>query len=231
MVKVFQLSVKIYLLNNIKQEDALNEICSFIDTTLARDEEFLELHNKNCYKMYSFNSFYPVEKDRVYKEDKIYTFQIRTIDVKLANYLLNELHKSYTSSIKGIKVEAKEINRHHIEKVYSITPVLIKNDFGYWKNHMSIDEYANRLKINMIKKYNEFTGENIKEDFPIFNSLKFDNKKPIAIKYKNIKILGDKLTLNISDDELSQKIAYMCIGVGAGECNARGCGFLNYRWL
>ena len=54
---------------------------------------------------------------------------------------------------------------------------------------MSIDEYANRLKINMIKKYNEFTGENIKEDFPIFNSLKFDNKKPIAIKYKNIKIL------------------------------------------
>ena len=83
----------------------------------------------------------------------------------------------------------------------------------------------------MIKKYNEFTGENIKEDFPLFNSLEFNNKKPIAIKYKNIKILGDKLTLNISDDELSQKISYMCIGVGAGECNARGCGFLNYRWL
>ena len=93
MVKVFQLSVKIYLLKKHKQEDALNEICSFIDTTLARDEEFLELHNKNCYKMYSFNPFYPVEEDRVYKEDKIYTFQIRTLDVKLANYLLMSFTK------------------------------------------------------------------------------------------------------------------------------------------
>ncbi|EGT4139151.1 CRISPR-associated endoribonuclease Cas6, partial [Clostridium perfringens] len=69
------------------------------------------------------------------------------------------------------------------------------------------------------------------EDFPLFNSLEFNNKKPIAIKYKNIKILGDKLTLNISDDELSQKIAYMSIGVALGECNSRGYGFLNYRYL
>ncbi|ELC8442567.1 CRISPR-associated endoribonuclease Cas6 [Clostridium perfringens] len=230
-MKVFELNVKVYLLKDINQEDTLNEICSFIDETLARNSEFLDLHNKNCYKMYTFNALFPLENDRVYKSDNIYAFQIRTIDSKLANYLFNEIHKSCTKSIKGIKVEVKEINKHHLDKVYSITPVTIKNEFGYWKKHMSIDEYANRLKINMIKKYNQFTGENIEEDFPLFNSLEFNNKKPIAIKYKNVRILGDKLTLNISDDELSQKIAYMSLGVGFGELNARGAGYLNYRWL
>lgn len=230
-MKVFEINMKVYLLDNIKQEDALSEICSFIDETLSRNDDFLELHNKNCYKMYTFNSLYPLEKDRVYKNEGIYAFQIRTIDSKLANYLLNELHKSYTKSIKGLKAEVKIISAHHIHKVYSITPVVIKNDFGYWKNNITLDEYENRLKVNLIKKYNQLTGENINENFPLFNSLEFNNRKPVGVKYKNINMLGDKLTLHISDDEVSQKIAYMSLGVGLCELNSRGLGYLNYQWL
>lgn len=230
-MNIFQEDIKVYTLDDISQNEASKEICKLIDITLSRNDEFLSLHKKNLYKMYTFNSFYPVEKEKIYKKDNIYTFQLRTIDSKLAKYLLNELHKSYTKSLKCIKVDIKEIKKHHIDRLYSITPVVLKNDFGYWKGNMNIDEYANRLKVNMIKKYNKFYGENINEDFPLFNSIEFNNKKPIATNYKEIKILGDKLTLNVSDDELSQKIAYMSIGVGIGEINSRGFGFLNYRWL
>ena len=53
----------------------------------------------------------------------------------------------------------------------------------------------------------------------------------ISVNYKNIKLLGDKLQLNIADDKLSQKIAYMALGTGLGENNSRGLGFVNFRYL
>ena len=44
-------------------------------------------------------------------------------------------------------------------------------------------------------------------------------------------LLGDKISLNISDDKLAQDLAYMALGTGLLEVNSRGAGFTNYRWL
>ena len=107
----------------------------------------------------------------------------------------------------------------------------MKNDFGYWNGNISFDQYAERIKINLIKKYNHFTNEKVDESFPLFTDIEIKNKKPIAINYKGKRILGDKISLNIADDDLSQKIAYMALGTGVLELNARGAGYLNYRWL
>ena len=96
---------------------------------------------------------------------------------------------------------------------------------------MSLDEYEKRLRENMIKKYKDYTGEDIREDFPLFSLIEFNNKKPIGVRYKNVKILSDKITLIIEPDELSQKIAYMAIGVGLLEMNSRGFGYVNYKWF
>ncbi len=96
---------------------------------------------------------------------------------------------------------------------------------------MSLSEFEERIKINLIKKYNKFTGEKIEENFDFYTSIEFKNKKPISVNYKNIKLLGDKLQLNIADDKLSQKIAYMALGTGLGENNSRGLGFVNFRYL
>ena len=43
--------------------------------------------------------------------------------------------------------------------------------------------------------------------------------------------LGDKVRLAVLDDEKSQEMAYLSLGVGLGEMNSRGAGFVNYRWL
>ena len=51
------------------------------------------------------------------------------------------------------------------------------------------------------------------------------------MQYKNVRLLGDKIRLSILDDKLSQTLAYFALGVGIGEMNSRGAGFLNYRWL
>lgn len=230
-MKVFELSIKCYLLNDINQEEALRQIGFCIDLALGKNQKFLEFHNTNFFKNYSFNSFYPLEKDKVYKEDKLYTFQLRTINKDLAIYLSEELPKCYSKCIKILKIDLKIINQKHIDKIYSITPAVMKNDFGYWKGKMTLDQYAERVKVNLIKKYNYFMNEKIDEEFPLFTAIELKNKNPISMKYKDKKILGDKISLKVADDELSQKIAYMALGTGILELNARGAGFINHRWL
>ena len=61
--------------------------------------------------------------------------------------------------------------------------------------------------------------------------LEFLNEGPIVMEYKNVKLLGDKVRLQIADNDSAQKLAYMSLGTGLLEMNSRGAGFVNYRWL
>lgn len=230
-MKIFILNVKVYVTKDISKNESLQEIGKLIDRTLSDNEKYLELHNKNCYKNYCYNDLYPIEQDKVYKEDSIYSFKLRTVDKDLAIYLSEELSNCYTDSIKVLKVDLKIMNQKHISKIYSITPIVLKTENGYWRGNLSSEEYEERLRVNLIKKYNCFTGQKINEDFPLFTAIEFNNRKPIATNYKNIRILGDKINLTIADDETSQNIAHFAIGVGILELNSRGFGFMNYRWL
>ena len=96
---------------------------------------------------------------------------------------------------------------------------------------MSLSELEERLKVNLIKKWNHFTGEKINEDFQLYTMLEFLNEGPIVMEYKNVKLLGDKVRLQIADNDNAQKLAYMSLGTGLLEMNSRGAGFVNYRWL
>ena len=228
---VYELKVKVYLTKTIIKDNMLESISDLIDLSLSKNDRYLQFHKENKYKYYCYNSFYPLEMDGEYKEDNIYTVQLRTIDKELADYLIKELSNTFTNYIKVLKVETKIISKKHINKMFSITPIVLKDSTGYWKGNLSLEDFEQRLKVNLIKKYNKFTGEKINEDFEFYTSLEFKNRKPIGVNYKNIKLLGDKIQLNIADDEISQKIAYMALGTGTGENNARGLGFMGFRWL
>lgn len=229
-MKVFEISLKVYVLKNINYMDSQNQILKLIDNTLGKTEETLNFHNKNDFKNYCFNSFYPLEKDGVYKEGKIYTIIIRTVDRNLANYFNNKLPFSYTPFIKALTANMRTIPNKKIRKIYSITPVVIKNNEGYWRNVLELHDFERRVKENLVKKHNNIFNDTMNEDFNLYKSLQFNNKVPVAIPYKDKKILGDKISLEILDDELSQEIAYMSLGTGIGEMNARGLGFVGYRF-
>lgn len=230
-MNVYNLDIKVYLSNDIYLNKMQQSITKVIDLALAKSEEYLQFHNDIGYKFYCNNGLYPVEQDGVYKEDNIYTFQLRTIDKELCEYLMRELRDIITDDIKVLKCDLKIISKKHIDKIFSITPLIIKDDKGYWREHMSLKEFEERIKVNLIKKYNKFTGEKIDENFEFYTAIEFKNRKPISVDYKNIKLLGDKIQLTIADDKLSQKIAYMALGTGLGENNALGLGFVNFRWL
>lgn len=231
MKKPIELIIKVFLLKDIKTEETSAQICKLIDKVLILDDNYKTFHNENKFKNYCFDMLYPIEKDKVYKKDCIYTFKIRTIDESLCNYIISMLKNEYTDEMKVLTISKRILPKKHIESIHSITPIVAKFDRGYWKEHINIDGLEKRLRENLIKKYNEFYNTKIDEDFELFTVITINNKKPIATKYKDITLLGDKINFKVADNKQAQDIINFAIGTGIGEMNSRGLGFINYRWL
>lgn len=231
-IKVFEIRLKVFLLQDIQLNSVQKRIADFIDSALVQDEKFKKYHEENFFKLYSFNMFYPIEKDGIYKREQIYTVIIRTVEPELAHYLSRELNNHNTPYIKGLTTDNRIVPRKMIEELYTLTPVIIKrNGEGYWREGMSVADYERRIFENAVKKYNQYTGEKMDEEFQLYTSISFLNKKPVAVACKSVKLLGDKINLKIADNQQAQELAYFLTGVGTGENNSRGSGFVNYRWL
>ena len=95
---------------------------------------------------------------------------------------------------------------------------------------MQVDEYEERLKTNLIRKYNFFHQANLSDNFSLFRNIEFINRKPVRVLQNDIALLGDKVNLTAACNDMAQELLYMALGTGVGENNARGCGFLGYRF-
>ena len=91
-------------------------------------------------------------------------------------------------------------------------------------------EFEERLKANLIRKYNFFQHKKLEGGFCLFRRMEFMNRKPVRVPQKNISLLGDKISLTAAQNETAQELLYMALGTGVGENNAEGCGFLGYRF-
>lgn len=228
---IHEFYTKVYCLQDIAKNEVAIQISKLIDSLLMKNEETQIIHTTRTYKPYCFGGLLPLEGDGIYKSGNIYTFVLRTVDEKLTQLFRTQLPQQYTKTLKVLTVEQKEIRKKPIEKIFTLTPVIMKFDNGYWKMHYSEEIFEKRLRENMIKKYNTLSQTKLDEDFELFQYIKFDNQKPIAFHCKNITLLGDKVTLGIATNSVAQQLAYMTIGTGLGEINARGAGFINYKYL
>ena len=200
-MKVYDLKLKVFLLEDITLNESREKLCELIDKSLAKEKDMMNFHKENNYKFYVFNNLYPIQKDKLYKQGNIYTVIIRTLNEKLVDYFKEHLLNEYTESLKSLTIECKIIPKKHIDKIYTITPVIEKFENGYWKDNFTLDVFEKRLKENLIKKYNKFNNSKINEDFQMFNHIKLENRGPVPCKYKNIILLGDKVTLSVAENE------------------------------
>ncbi|MDD3137871.1 MAG: CRISPR-associated endoribonuclease Cas6 [Lachnospiraceae bacterium] len=226
-----QIRLKIYILKDIPINQIQAKTAMFIDTGFAGNEDLIQMHEENRFKPYTFDMLYPQEASKIYKKGNIYTVTIRTIDRALATYFLEICVNHYTDEMKGLTAEVRIIPKKTIECLYTLTPAVIKGEKGYWRTYMSISDFEERLRVNLIKKWNYFENDKLPEDFQLYTLIQFLNDGPIAMEYKGIKLLGDKLRIQIADNETAQKLAYLALGTGICEMNTRGAGFVNYRWL
>lgn len=229
-MRIYQIRLKLYFLTFIPADKVQEKLASFIDQSFGGIDELLQMHEENRFKGYCFDLPYPLEKDKVYKEGRIYTVTIRTVDPKLAKHFQEVCVNHYTQEMKGLTAEIRIIPERWIDCIYTLTPVILKTDGGYWRKNMTLESFEERIKVNLIKKWNTLYGEKLREDFELYTLLEFMNEGPIVMEYKNIRLLGDKIRLQIADNETAQKLAYLSLGTGVAEMNSRGAGFVNYRW-
>lgn len=228
---VYEYRSRIRLRQDVDYKNVQQVYAYFIDSALAKEKQYLEFHNRNEYKYYVFDMPWPMQKNETYKKNHIYTVRIRTVKKDLAEYFSGKLPFHETKEIQGVGGELRIIPKKIIKTLYSITPVVEKTDKGYWRGNLTLEEYEQRLKVNLIKKYKRLTGEDLQEDFSLYDVIRFNNQKPIKLPYKSISLLGDKLNLEIATNETAQKLAYLAIGTGLGELGSRGMGFTSYRYL
>ena len=231
-MQIFELILKAYALEDINNQDAKEKCAYFIDNTMVEDEEFEKIHGGMGFKNYSFNTLYPLKINESYNKGNIYELKIRTVDYKLAEFLLENLPNTTTKELKGLEAKVRILDERPIEKLYSLSPVIVKtHEKKYWKEVMDVEQYMERIKINLIKKYNSFFNTKIDENFELFTSIVIKNKCPIGFKYKGIKLPGDKIELTIAGNEQAQKLANFAQAVGIGNVSRRGAGFVNAKYI
>jgi len=228
---VFEYRQKIRLKRNISYEFISEKIAYFIDSALAKEEKYLKLHNSGEYKNYVFDFLYPCESDKEYKSGKVYTFRIRTISQELAEYFSTVLNYHFSKELDGLGGELQIIQQKILDKIFCLTPLVLKNDSGYWRGNINVRQFEERIFINLVKKYNSITSTKLDENIQLYDFIEFKNDKPIKTNYKGKVLLGDKLQFTASKNKEAQALWYMTLGTGIGENNARGFGFVNYRYL
>lgn len=239
-MKYFELRCTAYLKQDIHFFDIFEVIGKYISFSMCQDENLAKQHiDFKKYNNYCFGGFFPREKESVYKKGKTYSFEIRSIDEEFIDRL-STLLKQNTNNPSMIVVETKKHykKQHFISEIYSATPTIVstgKDEKGkayQWtmREDGDILKLQNQLQQNLLNKYNYFFNEELRSETNFIQLLEIKNKKPQIIKLKNkdgkeYKLYGNKFRIVPNEDEVSQKLAFLALGVGLGEKSSFGGGF------
>ena len=93
-MKVYQIRMKLFLLEDIAANKIQEKITAFIDLGFKTDEKWLNFHEQNSYKNYCYDQLFPLEEDKLYKKEKIYTLTIRTVDLTHCWFRIGEVFQA-----------------------------------------------------------------------------------------------------------------------------------------
>ena len=239
-MKIFELKCKAYLKTNIELKSSFDVISKYLNYSIYQNEIY---KNKDTsIKNYCFGNFYPTESDKIYKKNNVYEFVIRSIDEEfideLEKALIQNMNNSFLIVLSAVK---KEIDQFFIRELYSATPVIVsqkKDDTGrqlYWSLDYNGDMeiLQNQLQKNLEKKLKLFYPDDMDVSNNFIDEIEIKNIKPQSIYFKTIRnqkeklvrLIGNKFKIVPKKDDLSQKLAFLSLGVGLGEKSSFGGGF------
>lgn len=231
-MEYYELTLTCYLTKDVIFSEANEIIGNKINKSMLLDESLKENHEKNTYKHYVYNSFYPLENDKIYKSGRIYVMKLRSLNSTFISKINNLITKTPGDDFRVIAVEHKTIRQKHITELYTVTPALITVNNKYWQVGDDFMLLQDRFQMNLEKKYKTFYGEEINVDHSFIQGIQILNKKPIVLKYKNTHMSGSKFKIIVNDDELSQKLAFVAEATGIGEKgSSMGMGYCNAQYL
>lgn len=242
-MKIFELKCEAYLKSDINLKDSFDVLSKYINYSIYQNETY-EYKDKydNKIKDYCFGNFYPTEIDKIYKKNTTYEFVIRSINENFINEMQKALSLNINNSLLHVLTTTKkEINQFFIRELYSATPVIVsdkKDENGkqiYWSLDYNgdIEILQNQLHKNLEKKLKQFYSEDIEVPQNFIQEIEIKNLKPQSIYFKTIRnqkerlvrLIGNKFKIIPNEDDLSQKLAFLSLGVGLGEKSSFGGGF------
>lgn len=242
-MKIIELRCITYLKQDIDFKDSFDVISKYINYSICQKDEYLNKHNKNMFNNYCFGGFFPIEKDKLYKRGNTYFFTLRTIDEKFAKKLSELLRTNINNSfLQIVQIEQKEKKQFFINELYSATPVIVsikkeskdsQQQFWDLQNSADIILLQKQLQDNLLRKYEEFFGEKLEANQNFIQMLEVKNLKPQSLYFtkqinevqKRVRLIGNKFRIVPNEDEVSQKLAFLSLGVGLGEKISYGAGF------
>lgn len=212
--------------------DALNvnEIISQkINRCFLNSEKYKGAHKINQFKNYVFSMPYPIEKSKRYSKDKYYCFNLRCLDLDMAIFLKSHL----SIQPKGFKLISAEIKTFYykaIAELQSLSSVILTATGERKYVSKNLIDAGQLIHNNLVKKMQSLIPDYQPPAELFFEVVEKLNAKPVAVGYKNIKLLGDKYNLLVKQDECSQKLAFLGLAIGIGERNSTlGCGYCKMK--
>lgn len=206
-----------------RQNDKMYEVISgYINYSILNDSRLSRIHKVNCFKFYTFSLPAPIEEDRIYKKGRLYSFNIRSI----SSELVMRMARSLAKGCESFTVEGTSCNRYRfnaIDKLISLTPVVITLQNGRYLTMEDSDKIVKCLTNNAARKYKAYYGEPNEVEF--ISDFTVKNKRLIQMPYKNTCIMGNKIDITVKPDENSQRLAHLIASVGIGEKNSLGAGY------
>lgn len=241
-MKIFELKCEAYLKSDIDLKNSFDVLSKFINHSIYKNKIYEQNDKNNYIKNYCFGNFYPTESDRVYKQDRVYGFVIRSINEDFIDALSDSLKQNINNSfISILKITKKQIEQFFIKELYTVTPVIVTDKIDesgrqlYWSLDYNGDMIAlqKQLQNNLKRKLKQFYPEDIEVSNNFIHEIEIRNQKPQSIyfkKFKNskeqlIRLIGNKFAIIPKSDDLSQKLAFLSLGVGLGEKSSLGGGF------
>lgn len=223
-----ELSVK--LKKDIEYRELAEQLTNGLNHYFLINKEMMDLHKENKFKHYSLSQLSPIEKEKIYNKGKMYELVIRFMKKDILNDFYNALliienpvFSVVTRSFRVVRDEEK------ITFLETLTPAVVTLGKKYLDVHnMDLDLVKERIILNANKKYAELNGlEFNKYDF--VKEIELLNQKSVVFKYKKGIIIGNKFKIKIKEDELSQKLAFTCLGTGLLEKNSLSFGYCRAR--
>lgn len=207
--------------------------------SLLKDTEFKNYHDVIGFKFFNYSNIFPISD---FKQDNLKTLIIsspssafiKILYYQLSNMDIFRLNKYYMEIIK-VKLIKKTFFSN---SVITGTPIVLFEDnhvnkyYSFEKN-LDFNFFFNRLKNNSIKKYVAYTGDDIEENFNIFDVFEFNREVSIRLSIRdNSFIIIGSLWKNLGKEinKNNKKFYNFLFDCGLGEKNSLGFGFINNNW-
>ncbi len=208
--------------------------------------KFDDLHSKKEFKPFCFGNLYPIKKEEI-KEGNIYKVWVSSPDENFIQTIFFNISEGehinlgeYSFTLDNYKViESEKIRPFSILESPTFINVTKSKKGGYKALNFleEKEEFLEKLKINLIRKYNQFKEGDVDMKYDLFKNCLVEAKENSFVSvemniYKddekhNFKVIGNQLRFKLGAiSKLQNKIFHLGYEVGFGERNTYGMGFM-----